>query len=65
MNTIDLAKPGTEGTAIRCGFCYDRENGKHGEIKREWSWEWLQFIPVCRLHACADGMDAGPKREEE
>jgi hypothetical protein len=32
------------------GFCYDREQGKHGEIKHEWSWEWGMFIPVCRKH---------------
>lgn len=44
---------------IKCGFCYDREQGKHGEIKREWSDEWMMFIPVCRKHALVDGMDSG------
>lgn len=43
--------------SLRCGFCYDREQGKHGDVKREWSPEWLQYIPVCRKHAIADGMD--------
>lgn len=34
-----------------CGFCFNREQGKHGEIKREWSQDWQQFIPVCRKHS--------------
>lgn len=42
---------------LGCAFCYPREQGKHGEVKREWSQEWLQFIPVCRKHALCDGMD--------
>jgi len=46
----------------KCGFCYDREQGKHGEIKREWSPEWNQFIPVCRKHALFDGMIDGKKQ---
>lgn len=45
-----------------CGFCYPREQGKHGEIKREWSQEWLQYIPVCRKHALRnDGEAKGDK----
>lgn len=48
-----------------CGFCYPREQGTHGEIKREWSPEWLMFIPVCRKHAIADGMLAYQDKYEE
>lgn len=40
-----------------CVFCWDREQGTNGEIKREWSEEWKQHIPVCRKHALADGME--------
>lgn len=40
-----------------CAFCYPREQGTHGPVKREWSPEWEQFIPVCRKHALADGME--------
>lgn len=48
-----------------CAFCFPREQGTYGEIKREWSQEWLQFIPVCRLHAKCDGMDqATPEGKE-
>lgn len=36
---------------LRCGFCYDREQGKHGEIKKEWSSDWGMPIAVCRKHA--------------
>lgn len=39
--------PATE----RCGFCYPREDGKHGEVKREWVPEWNMFINVCRKHS--------------
>jgi hypothetical protein len=49
--------------AIRCAFCFDREQKTHGEIKREWSPEWLQFIPVCRKHALCDGMIDGVKHD--
>lgn len=38
---------------IRCGFCFNQEQGKNGEIKREWSPEWFQFIAVCRKHKAA------------
>ena len=48
---------------LRCGFCFDREQGTHGEVKREWSPEWLMFIPVCRKHALADGMIDGLPHE--
>jgi hypothetical protein len=55
-----------ETAKITCAFCYSREQGKNGEIKREWSPEWLQFIPVCRKHAICDGMDnAGKNTIEE
>lgn len=46
-------------TKVTCAFCFSREQGKNGEIRREWSPEWLQFIQVCRKHAKADGMDNG------
>jgi hypothetical protein len=36
---------------LSCGFCHHSEQGTHGEIKREWSQEWLQFIPLCRKHS--------------
>lgn len=49
----------------RCGFCYDREQGKNGEIKREWSQEWMTFIPVCRKHSLADGMINGKEHNEK
>lgn len=35
----------------KCGFCYPREQGTHGEIKREWADEWKQYISVCRKHS--------------
>ena len=47
-----------KGEVLKCGYCFPREQHKHGEIKREWSPEWMQFIPVCRKHAIADGMMA-------
>lgn len=34
----------------QCGFCYQSEQGTHGEIIREWSEDFTQYIPVCRLH---------------
>lgn len=37
-------------TATKCAFCYDREQGKNGEVKREWAGDWNQFVPVCRKH---------------
>jgi hypothetical protein len=39
-----------------CGFCYENENGKHGEIKKEWFDELKQVIAVCRKHS-QDGQD--------
>lgn len=48
---------------LLCGFCYDREQGTHGEIKREWSDEWMMYIPVCRKHALADGMIDGQPQD--
>lgn len=40
-------------TNQQCAFCFPREQGKHGEIKRQWSDDWRMFIPVCRAHAIA------------
>ncbi len=39
--------PATE----RCGFCYPREDGKNGDVVREWATEWNMFINVCRKHS--------------
>lgn len=36
---------------LKCGFCYDREQRTHGEIKREWFNDWVMMIPVCRKHS--------------
>lgn len=44
-------------TELKCGFCYDREQGTHGEIKREWSIEWTMFIPLCRQHSIQDNQE--------
>src|SRR3990167_5928949 len=49
-----LQKHSEEG---RCGFCYPREQGTHGEIKREWSPTWNMFINFCPKHS--------PQRKEE
>lgn len=35
---------------LECGFCYQSEQGKHGEVRREWSKEFEQYIAVCRKH---------------
>lgn len=37
--------------AQECGFCYTSEQGKHGEVRRVWSSEWWQYIPLCEKHA--------------
>jgi len=34
-----------------CGFCYEREQFTHGEVKREYSSEWGRMISVCRKHS--------------
>lgn len=34
-----------------CGFCTWEEQGKHGEVRREWSHEWMMFLPLCRTHS--------------
>ena len=48
---------------LRCGFCHDSQQGQHGEIRREYSPEWRDFIPVCRKHSQFDGMiDGGPQQ---
>jgi len=45
-------RPPEIGTlCAECGFCYPSEQGKHGEIKREWSDEFTQHIAVCRRHS--------------
>lgn len=44
---------------LECGFCFWTEHGNHGEVKREWSREWMMYIPVCRLHTLK------PKKKEE
>jgi hypothetical protein len=38
-------------TDERCGFCYPREHGKNGEVRREWSPTWNMFINFCRKHS--------------
>lgn len=56
------------GKELECGFCYLREQGTHGEIKREWSQEWMMYIAVCRKHSLFDGMDSAlrsPEKEDE
>ena len=50
-NETVKAETKTETKTHRCGFCYDREHGKNGEVKREWAQDWNQFIPVCRKHS--------------
>lgn len=35
---------------VQCAFCYPREQGKNGEVKREWASDWNQFVAVCRKH---------------
>ena len=39
---------------IKCGSCYEREQGTHGEVIKEWSEEWGFYIPVCRKHSLND-----------
>jgi hypothetical protein len=55
QNTQSAIEPPKEAASaeapMRCGFCYDREQGKHGAIKREWCGEWNLFIPLCRKHS--------------
>ena len=34
-----------------CGFCCRSEQGKHGEIRREWLREFRMMVPVCREHS--------------
>ena len=43
--------------AQRCGFCYDSEQGTHGEVRRVWSNEWMQFIPLCARHSGAEELE--------
>jgi hypothetical protein len=47
----------------RCAFCYDGEQGKHGEVKREYSTGLQAMVPVCRYHASFDGMIDSTKPE--
>lgn len=37
-----------------CCNCYPREHGKNGEVRREWSSEWMMFLPLCRKHSIYD-----------
>lgn len=39
---------------MRCAFCYDREQGTHGEVKREYLEDWQAMAPLCRLHSQAN-----------
>lgn len=42
-----------------CGFCSRDEQGKHGEIRREWLSEFKIMVPVCRKHTLKrEGEDA-------
>jgi hypothetical protein len=41
---------GEQAQQPECGFCHTLEHGKHGPVQREWSWEWMMHIPVCRKH---------------
>ncbi len=41
-----------------CGFCSRDEQGKHGEIRREWLAEFRMFVPVCRKHSLSEEWDA-------
>ena len=34
-----------------CGFCCRSEQGKHGEIRKEWLREFRMMVPVCRKHS--------------
>jgi hypothetical protein len=45
-------------TDERCGFCYPREHGLNGEVRREWSPTWNMFINFCRKHSPAQNMHA-------
>lgn len=48
---------------LQCGFCYPREQGTHGPVKREWSIHWSLFIPVCPKHSF-EGKEDDTKRDE-
>lgn len=37
--------------AGECGFCYTSEQGKHGQVRRVWSSDFTQYIPLCEKHA--------------
>lgn len=39
----------------RCVWCYDREQGTHGLVKREWDGNHMMYVSVCRLHSVEDG----------
>lgn len=54
-----------DNSQMECGFCYPREQGTHGEIRREWSSEWMLFIPVCRLHKIENRNDENNKPNGE
>lgn len=48
---LNETKTETKAANHQCGFCYTREQGKNGEVKREWSEDFKQFIPVCKKHS--------------
>lgn len=60
MNTIASERnKDMWGNVMTCAFCWSREQHTHGEVKREFSPEWQQFIPVCRKHTLYDEMIDG------
>ena len=42
-----------------CGFCYRSEQGKHGEVLREWLPEFRMAVPVCRKHSFGEESENG------
>jgi hypothetical protein len=40
----------SQDSKLQCWFCYSREQGSHGEIKREPHPDW-GMVQVCRLHS--------------
>lgn len=51
--TPTAATPRAQAGKLRCAFCYDREQGTHGEIRREYLEGWQAMAPLCRLHSQA------------
>jgi hypothetical protein len=42
-----------------CGFCYRSEQGKHGEVRKEWLREFWMMVPVCRKHSFSEESENG------